>query len=69
MTSNANAELFSITASTPTDGRRHGAAAAYGRASASAALDRGLTSRPGSRSAPTSTPRSVTRSAALLPAE
>ena len=42
MTSNANAELFSITASTPTDGRRHGAAAAYGRASASAALERGL---------------------------
>ena len=26
MTSNASAELFSITASTPTDGRRHGAA-------------------------------------------
>src|SRR4249919_3048484 len=42
MTSNANAELFSITASTPADGRRHGAAAASGRASASAALERGL---------------------------
>ena len=42
MTSSVNAELFAITASTPADGRRHGAATASGRASASAALERGL---------------------------
>src|SRR6185503_1942354 len=42
MSPSVTGELFSIVASTPAEGRLHGAAAAYGRASGSASLARGI---------------------------